>query len=495
MIQINRLNIKKVLILFLIIQPIFDLKLFYNSISTLIRVIFISLFFLYFFITTKNREKYLLLIYPILIIIYFVFHHLNALNFNSLVPDNFNYSAIKELLYFLKMSCPFMLIYSIFHANLSKKDFSFIIKTLVLCFSIIIIFSNIFVFSYGTYSDSTIKANFLEWFNLKSSFTYQDLASKGLFEFANQISAILIMFLPFTIYFTLEKIDKKNMLILFFNVFSLILLCTKVSVLGIALVFIYTVLLYFTLNNHKKNIYLIIPIFLLYLCLLPFNPSFSRMFERKQIIQAAAEAELDVSVNESQSVIDDYTTISIVQAENIISNDYKTNYIINNYQEQKINENFILNRYSYQYDPDFWYDILTNKNPNKSDYRYLEQAMVKRVIEINNNKLDKWLGITYVRVQNIFNIEKDFIMQYYSIGIIGLILFVLPYFLIIGYAMFKYISNHFKNINRYSLLAFITAFMLFAISYYSGNLLNALGFTIYFAVIFALILNTNELEK
>lgn len=53
-----------ILITFLIIQPIFDIKYFYNSISTLIRVIIIFSLFAYYFFTSKNKHKYLLLIYP-----------------------------------------------------------------------------------------------------------------------------------------------------------------------------------------------------------------------------------------------------------------------------------------------------------------------------------------------------------------------------------------------------------------------------------------------
>jgi len=98
------------LIIFLIIQPIFDLKIFYNSISTLIRVVIILGFFSYYFLTNKNNKKYYLLIYPLLVFVYFIFHHINAMNFNSLVPGNFNYSIIKEGLYFVKMLCPFLLI-------------------------------------------------------------------------------------------------------------------------------------------------------------------------------------------------------------------------------------------------------------------------------------------------------------------------------------------------------------------------------------------------
>lgn len=52
------------LVFFLIIQPIFDIKIFYNSISTLIRVIIIFILFGYYFFNSKSKKKYLLLIYP-----------------------------------------------------------------------------------------------------------------------------------------------------------------------------------------------------------------------------------------------------------------------------------------------------------------------------------------------------------------------------------------------------------------------------------------------
>ena len=95
--------IEKILVIFLMIQPIFDLKIFYNSISTLIRVIVIGLLFIYFFINDKNKKKYYLAIYVMVFFIYFIFHHINAIHFNSFIPNNFNYSVIKEGLYFVKM--------------------------------------------------------------------------------------------------------------------------------------------------------------------------------------------------------------------------------------------------------------------------------------------------------------------------------------------------------------------------------------------------------
>ena len=466
----NNCTIKNFLILFLIVQPIFDLKIFYSSISTLIRVFFVVLFFLYYFINSKNKKKYFLLIYPLLILIYFIFHHLNALNFTSVVPGNFNYSIFQEALYFVKMICPYLLIYSLFKSNISKKEIYFILKTLVLEISLIIIISNLFIFSYGSYSDAKIKANFLEWFNPNSSYTYKDLCSKGLFEAANQISATLLMFLPFIILLNLENKSKINLFILICNVLALLFLGTKVAVFGILIVFFYSSLGFIILKKQIKKLFILIPCILIYICLLPFNPTFSRISENKTVI----ETSLEVPVNQDAKSISEET---------FSAPESKEEYILKYYSQNNINENFVLNRYPYQYDADFWYEILTSNNPLKSNYRFLETAMVKRVISINNNKLDYLFGITYTRIQNIFNIEKDFVMQYYSLGIIGLVLILGPYFIILFYWTIKMFLSKLKELNLFSSVAFITICMIFFVSYYSGNLLNSLGFEIYLSLI------------
>lgn len=487
---INNCTIKNLLILFLIVQPIFDLKIFYSSISTLIRVLFVVFFFLYYFIKNNNKKKYFLLIYPILIGIYFIFHHLNALNFTSLVPGNFNYSFFQEALYFVKMLCPYLLIYTFFKANFSKKEIFFIIKTVVLTISLIIIISNLFLFSYGTYSDMKIKANFFEWFKSNSSYTYQDLASKGLFEAANQISATLLMFLPFTIVLTLENKTKSNFIALFCNIFGLLFLGTKVAVLGIALVFVYTCGIYILINRKFKNLSFVIILLGIYVCLLPFNPTFLRIAENKEIIEASSSSVImedkPSSTNTEETQPKD--NIETLPKDSI---EYKKDFILKHFSSNNINENFLLNRYPYEYDVDFWYDIIKSNNPLKADYRFLEESMVKRVISINNNKLDTLFGITYTRVQNIFNIEKDFVMQYYSLGIIGLILVFAPYFIILFHWLLKQFYNKLKNLELLSVLAFTTVCMIFFVAYYSGNLLNSLGFGIYLALIFNFTIQKN----
>lgn len=472
------------LMAFLIIQPVFDLKIFYNSTSTLIRVIVICLLFITYFFLSNNKKKYYLLIYPFLIFIYFIFHHINAMNFNSLVPGNFNYSILKEGLYFAKMLTPFLLIYCLYKSNLTFNNILIIIKCLVCVIGLTVIISNIFMFSYGSYSDQIIKANFLSWFNNNGNYTYQDLASKGLFEYANQIGAILLIFLPFTLSSFMH--DKKilNLLILIINIFSLFLLGTKVAVLGIFIVFFYTIfvhIFYIKFITKQKLLFNSIMIsavlLLLYSLILPSNPMFIRMDEDKII----AASSIPISTTE---------TNTFENATEELSSDNSTNLTIPA-ELQSIKKEFITQSYPYEYDSEFWLQFIDEPLSNKVNYRYIEQAMVERVVKINNNKYDKYLGITNTRLQNIFNIERDFLVQYYAIGIIGLILVFSPYFALLLFYLFTTIKNKLKSLTIENTIAFISILLAFGISYFSGNLLNSLSFTIYFSLLFIGLLHTD----
>ena len=244
--------LENIIIIFLIIQPIFDLKIFYNSISTLIRTVIIIVFFLIYFIKSNNKRKYLLLIYSVILGIYAIFHHINAMNFTSLVPGNFNYSLVKELLYFVKMIVPILLIYVLFKSKITNSKIDKIIQLIVFIMGFSIIITNLLGMSYGSYSDEIIKANFIKWFNNSENYTYKDLASKGLFEYGNQVSAVLLMFLPFIINKSIKEKNLKNFVILLINVFALILLGTRVAVIGIMLVFIYTTVIILYMKNKEK---------------------------------------------------------------------------------------------------------------------------------------------------------------------------------------------------------------------------------------------------
>ena len=84
-------------------------------------------------------------------------------------------------------------------------------------------------------------------------------------------------------------------------------------------------------------------------------------------------------------------------------------------ENKQLNKQFLFENYPYKCDPEFWYSLLQNDISLTTDYRYIELSMIRRVVELSNNPMDKWFGITNTRLQNIFNIEKDFVVQYYAL--------------------------------------------------------------------------------
>lgn len=464
------------LISLFILLPILSTRMFYSSLSTLLILGIISIIFILFFVLDiKNYKTNLKLIIPylIVVIVYFIFHHINNISFNSVSSDNFNYSLIKELLYIIKMICPFIFIYTLNRIKPNDITYDRIINITVLLLGITIIVSNLFMFSYGSYSNALIKDNFLSWLNSKHS--YYDLASIGLFYSANQIGAILLLLLPFTLFKVMQKISVLNLLVLIINIFSMFLIGTKTSTIGVVIVFTIVLLLYFFLLIIKKtdklnikNIILVLFILGLYILMIPYSP----IINRKEVQE---EIENEDKVISLLVVDNNYTNHELTKEEKIL-------YIKENYEEKRLHEYFIMDYYPYEKDPDFWYDILKLPTKYIVDYRFLEQAMVKRVIEINNNKYDKYLGIGYSRIQNIFNIERDFVMQYYSLGLIGVIIFLgvyIYYVLKIGILILK----NKLNVSIISYLSLFASSLILLISYYSGNLLNSLMVTPYICLI------------
>lgn len=97
-------TLKRILLVFLCAYPIFSLKIFYNNYATLIQIVFIAIFLLWTFFANKDSRKNIkyLAIYMLILVLYSIFHHFNALDFKSLVPGNFNYNYIDEILYLIK---------------------------------------------------------------------------------------------------------------------------------------------------------------------------------------------------------------------------------------------------------------------------------------------------------------------------------------------------------------------------------------------------------
>ena len=467
-------NYKRLLLILLCIYPIFSLEIFYNNFATLIQIVFITIFLLWTFFINKDSRKNIkyLIFYVIVLLIYGIFHHLNALDFHSLVPGDFHYNYIDEILYLVKMSIPVFFIYLMYYSNLEKEDYRKVIKSWIILIGGSIIITNILGISLSSYNNEVIKGSIFSWFS--NNYIYNELASKGFFMYANQIACLLVVLIPLDAYFFFE--DKLNILYMAIIMLAALMLGTRVSNLGSIMVLIASILAYMFFGILKKEklqwkkLGLCGIIVIIYASILPFSPTFSR-YEVYDYLMPKSIKGLVASTTD--------TYISDIE------------YIKNHYEEKLINENFILNSYPYEYDPEFWLGILNEPINKRADYRYLEISMVKRVVEINDNKNDIWLGITNDRIQNIFNIERDYVLQYYAFGIIGCILFLGIYLILWILSIVKLIKkfNYFKT----SIVASITLLLL--IAYLTGNIFNQIAIFIPLLFLSSLTFTKNDFLK
>ena len=462
----NKEILKKILMIFLITYPIFDITFFYNSYTTLFRIFIISLIFILVVSLEKidKRQLKFFLVYAFAILIYFICQQINAINFKSLVPGNFNYSIINEIEQLIKLCMPILLVYILKYIKFNTKEIILIIKSwiIIICGSIII--TNLFEISMSSYSSEIIKGNIFDWFS--SKYIYSELASIGYFKYANQITAILICVLPILYYFVIE--GKLKIFYLIMTMLTLLLLGTRISNIGGILVLVVLVCLSLFFKLFKKQrlekgiIFKCLLIILVYMMFLPFSPTASR----SQIYNLIGNNERKLyALEENNKSFDEINSI-----DNTIINQ-KKEFIEKNYLEYKINPNFILNSYPYQYDVEFWYNIMQLEESKRIDYRFLETEMVRRVVEINDNKLDILFGITNTRVKNIFNIERDFILQYYSYGIVGSILILGIYFIILTKKIIKVKKNcSFFNIISLSVIVLFLLICLMSRKYIKPNI-------------------------
>ena len=108
---------------------------------------------------------------------------------------------------------------------------------------------------------------------------------------------------------------------------------------------------------------------------------------------------------------------------------------------------------------------------------------MNRVFQVNNSSFDYFLGMGYDRQMKIVNVERDILNQFYSLGIIGLILLVIPYFILIFVSLYKIVKN-----KKYELIFVLYSVILFIlVSILGGNLLNSLSATLPFAVLCGLL--------
>ena len=462
----NRVLKKLITTLFLIL-PFLDMlrtteirhfEIFGISCIELINILLIGMsLFITIIKIFKDRKKHLLYLFLFIIIsgIYMIFHYQNLMKFNTNLLNFIDFNFIRESFYIFRV---YMLPIFLLFILLENKDifdgkyYLNISKLIIFIISFSIIILDIFKLSYISYSDTN---NFVER-NLFDYFLYQGdwklLSARGWFDSANELSAILLMLFPVNIYLLYKEKKKTNYCLYIMQFLAMILLGTRTSAYGallVSIVLLIGYIVYTSIRKEKYNSkflkdYVIMTLTLtIYLVISPF------------MLGQINDSNYDFSIQN----MDAYKKLQDTNEElDQLIKQYASEYLINP---------VYFDYYPIQNDTEFWLKIANRDRVLNSNDRNLKIEILNRVKERNNNKMDKYLGMGYTL--GFIDFERDYIYQYYILGLFGILLFIVPYFIVLIYNIIKVLFNLKKNFKYITLISIMSPCLILLAAYFSGH--------------------------
>lgn len=484
-----------ILMAIIIIQPVLDLvwlndgtlgEIFGFTIPTLIRLGLIAVLgVLSFFVFKFNKKYWFLVGYLVLIAIYFVSHHVNALQFKSLVPGNFDYNLIGEAFYVIRMCIPIAMMYFVYNAKFGRTQFERCVVSIVMFMSGIQIATNIFKIAICSYSEQTIAGNIFDWFLKPGIYYHNQLASKGFF-YVSIVSMVLILLLPYMFYLFIDTKKSKYLWLGIIQLVALFMFGTKATSYGAVIVMCIMCVLYLFSSVIKREYKFDVK--LLAILILVAAGSFGML----RYSPATARVHFDAKYTEELDKKEQGQEEGMTKEYDFSNREEIISFFDNNYKILSINETILTENYPYKYDPEFWLEFYEDTVPSqRMQNRLVQEVVLNRVKEINNNKKDHYLGVGYTRTSNIYNLEKDFAYQYYSLGLIGATLLVGPYILVLFIVMCSMLICLKRNMTLLNLSLVLGCGLTCCLAYYSGNTLESLGVTIVMGAVYGYLLKNN----
>lgn len=497
--KIKKINVQHIVLLYFLTQPFLAMYMTFNknpfqifgmSINVLLNFFFVFLMLGYAFVLLlKNDRKKLkkniviAFIYVCIFLIYCVLHYMNMQAFDDKIFNRNSYSFIKEV-YFIFRSyvLPILLMYTLYTLNINKKKLLFLIRMSVFIICFVIIVTNIFGVSLAAYAEYGkliyIDGNIFHWLFFNGSDNFELYTSKGWFESANELSAILLMFSPIIIrdsYVASKKRDNiLSTVFLIMLIITMNMLGTRTAVLGIFAALISVIIIFIFFRSIKKidfdiKKFIIKSILVFVFCIGIFINSpyynknygkFKSEFEDRPIEDEIEEIEEDD--------IDGFS-------------DFLEKYSWNYYIEPQMLEIYPVNG-----DIEFWKFIINRDLRLNSNYRIMKTDVYNRILERNNNKKDFWFGIGY---NDVLNSEKDYDMQMYYFGFIGVILLIGPYIFNIFYSSYKMLRDRGKLFVLDNVIALMCVCISVVVPYLSGHIFGIVFPMNYLVICSVLLLN------
>lgn len=486
------------LILIIAIFPLIELDylidLGFPKISTLIKFIVLPII-LVVLLLLKLKKKYLFFLIPyfLITVVYVLLHHFNVVNiYPSLnLTPNFKYSLSQELIYLVTLILPMLYLIVFSHLNLKKAHLKLIVIINSLLTAIPIFLGNLFTFSKSTYSGYT-KANIFFWFT--NNFNERSrhprfYASKFFFKEGNTIGILMLMNLIF-LYLILFKAKTKlskfllSFLIIIHSV-AMIMLSTRIATYGALIIPVVFLLSYFILLLFKKEkfqgLFLAMTVIMIIInaYLIPYSPAY-----QNQKIDASDYGIMKKTLKYRDSISD-----GLKAGEKLIPGSAEYLAFYSFYFEDNL---FLINitppvyytkYYDYRHDPKFWVDFIFNYElEERVSGRQLQKIFMDYKAQ-NSSTYTKLLGMGYSSFMNgSILLEKDFMQQKYTLGIIGTILTMGFWIVAIIYLGFRILFNHcYWKLENFGLM--LIGLICLASAYISGHTLDQFNTSMFLALI------------
>lgn len=474
--------IKKLLIIFLAVQPFLDCYLLYTdsiinifrfSPTTIIRFLIIGfLVLLVFFNKNNKKSRKWVILYGAFILIYTVLHHLTTYNYDISKFATFKYNFIAEIFYILRMMLPLLVIYITYTLKITKEELIKLVLLVAFISSTIIIGMNLLTISLTSYGGNyKISGNIFSWFSADKPGPRM-LASKGWFNSANQISGLFTLLLPLVVYSVFDKFNYKRLTVLIFCLLAMLMIGTRVAALGWLLIlggmlFAYVFFCIIKHLNFDKKAFLSTIIvggfggvLFIFSPLVNTNEGFN-------------PNKLDAYLKENKININDMTVEEFLPFSGINNEFYTELYPLNIHKP-------------------FWEYVSFDIPDTKRGGNRNVQGLISKDIESNfSNNFSPILGMSYSRFENAkIYLEEDFSVHYYTIGILGIILFLIPYIAIIILKICNMLFIDRKSFNYFSIGLLSSLSLTLVVAYLSGHIVDELIVSFYMAVIAGYILQT-----
>lgn len=455
-----------------------DINILGISIIELVYFILVGVSFVVTFTRIKKKEFIPLIVYMIILFVYIIFHDLNILKFNEDIFGDADINVFRESYYILRtFFFPVLLLFvlcknkDILNVGFYKK----VVKVLLIFISFSIVILNIFKISFATYQEKNIFIDYNIFDFYKSDLSYKLLSTRGWFDSANEISAILVTLLPINIYYLFKEDKKHNYLLYIIQVISMIILGTRVSTYCTMLIsglFIIINIFAKFLKKEKIN-YKFILVAIISCCYYFVSPIGNYYMNDKPIYFSNNDEHNDVLRS--------------------LENGDAVEYIENNLYTFRINSVFT-DLYPVRSDLEFWKEIALGDRNENNNSRKMKIKMIDRIKVRNDNKNDTLFGMGYTI--NFQDLERDYVYQYYIFGIIGLIIILLPEMIL----LFKTTFGILKRINKIeitsTLLLLSGPYICLVCAYLSGHVFGWISpmyiFILSLGILNTLVINVNN---